>query len=110
MQGVTIPDVTYSIDGDYIQLSQSGSDDLFILHRIHFAHICQELGLPTLDPLSEVLARRLLMVSARISQLADSAVYRDEIISRCGSGVEILTELDSVATLAEEFCEGIGTG
>lgn len=110
MQGVTIPDVTYSIDGDYIQLGQSGSDDLFILHRIHFAHICQELGLPMLDPLSEVLARRLLKVSALVSQLAGDVSYRKEIIERCGCGAEFLTELDSVATLADEFCEDIGTG
>lgn len=110
MTGVTIPDVTYSIDGNFIQLNQRNSDDLFILHRIHFAHICQELGLPTLDPLSQVLARRLLMVSARISQLADDASYREEIVTRCGCGVEILTELDSVATLADEFCKDIGTG
>lgn len=110
MTGVTIPDVTYSIDGNYIQLRQSGSDDVFILHRIHLAHICQELGLPTLDPLSEVLARRLLMVAAKIDQLAGDVGCRQEIIARCGCGAEFLTELDSLANLAEAFCRDIGTG
>lgn len=110
MTHTTIPDVTYSIDGDYIQLGQSGSDDLFILHRIHFAHICQELGLPMLDPLSQVLARRLLMVSARVAQLACDERYREEIVTRCGCGAEFLTELDTVSALGEEFCRDVGTG
>lgn len=108
MQGVTIPDVTYSIDGNFIQLSQSGSDDMFILHRIHFAHICQDMGLPVLDPLSQVLARRLSMVSEKIDELASNTTCRQEIIARCGCGAEFLTELDSLANLAEDFCIDIG--
>lgn len=110
MTHTTIPDVTYLIDGNFIELSQGNDVDRVVLHRVHVAHICQELGLPSLDPLSQVMSRRLLSLREQIDRLASDIAYREEIFTRCGCGAEFLTELDGLATIADEFCKDFNSG
>lgn len=110
MKHTTIPDMTYLIDGNFIEISQGNDGDRVVLHRLHVAYICQELGFPSLDPLSQVLSRRLLSLREQIDRLAGDVGYREEILSRCGCGAEFLTELDGLVTIADEFCKDFSSG
>lgn len=105
-----IPNIAYEIKCDVIQLQQDdGSEGInFIsLHRIHFDLIASKLGIPNLTITAETIKRRLEVVEARINALADAEHYRKEIIERCGSGIEFITELDAVCAIASEFLNDI---
>ena len=105
-----IPDITYEINGEVIQLQQdAGSEGMcnISLHRIHFDHIASKLSIPSLTITAETIRRRLEIIEARINALADTNHYRTEIIERCGSGIEFFSELDAVCTLASEFLNDI---
>ena len=101
-----IPDIGYEINGEMIELQQDGGiEGMFSisLHRIHFDHIASKLGVPSLTITAETIRRRLKIIEARINALANATHYRTEIMEHCGSGIEFMTELDSVCELANEF-------
>lgn len=105
-----IPNIAYEIKGDVIQLQQDdGSEGVsnISLHRIHFDHIASKLGIPILTITAETIRRRFEIVEARINALAIAEHYRNEIIERCGSGIEFFTELDAVCEIASEFLNDI---
>lgn len=105
-----IPDIAYEIKGEMIQLQQdAGSEGVsyISLHRIHFDHIASKLGIPSLTITAETIRRRFEVVEARINALANAEHYRSEIIERCGSGIEFITELDVLCAIASEFLNDI---
>lgn len=107
-----IPDISYEIKDDTIQLEQdagSGEIHYIALHRIHFDLIASKLNVPSLTITAETIRRRLEVVEARINALANAEHYRSEIIERCGSGNEFMTELDAVCEIASEFLEDMRT-
>jgi hypothetical protein len=105
-----IPDVKYSIseDGNLIDIEQGQLDPVCIqLHRIHFDHIANKLGIPSLTITAETIRRRLEIVEVRINALAEYEHYRKDIIEHCGSGLEFINELDAVCEIASEFLKDI---
>lgn len=105
-----IPDINFEIVGDNINLEQDigcGQVHSVGLHRIHFDHIASKLGVPSLTITAETIKRRLEIIESRINALADAEHYRKEIIERCGSGIEFITELDAACALATEFLSDI---
>lgn len=106
-----IPDISYEINEDVIQLEQDtgcGEINSVVLHRVHFDLIASKLGIPCLTITADSIKRRFEIVETRMNALADSEYYRKEIIERCGSGIEFLTELDAVCQIASEFLKDIG--
>lgn len=107
-----IPNISYEIKDDVIYLEQddvSGNLHRIALHRLHLYHISSKLSIPSLTITAKTIGRRLEMVEARINALADSEHYRKEIIERCGSGLEFITELDAVCDIASEFIKDMYT-
>ncbi|MDP3334539.1 MAG: hypothetical protein Q8S55_21520 [Methylococcaceae bacterium] len=105
-----IPDISYEIKGDVIQLEQDigcGEIQSVVLHRVHFDLIASKLGMPSLTTTAETIKRRFEVVESRINALADAEHYRREIIERCGSGFEFCMELDAVCAIASEFVNDI---
>lgn len=104
----TITQIDYKIDGDNITIKQDlgcGGIATVYLQRLHLSHIAGELGMPVLSASTETILRRFQIVTDRLNELAVKEPYRCEIIERCGSGFEILTELDMICELASEFLE-----
>lgn len=104
MAMATIPNISFEIHGDIINLEQGFLEvERVTLHRMHIQHLAGLLGVPALDASAEVILRRFETVKDRLIHLADDKSYRTEIIERCGSGIGFISELDAVCDLAEEF-------
>jgi len=94
---------------------QSGLDDecRIELHAVQIRLLAERAGLlPAPDPklldrLTAAHVRRLLAVRDRLSELLDS--YHDEILDRCGSGIEISLHLRAISELVDELVDEIGT-
>ena len=105
-----IPDVAFEIKDDIIYIEQStgcGEVCSIEIHRIHFDHIANKLGIPSLTITAETIGRRLEIIEARINALANATHYRTEIMEYCGTGIEFINELDAVCELASEFLKDI---
>lgn len=99
-----------------LELSQqTGLDeaDLIQLHPCQIRYLAEQAGLlPIPDPklLDRLSARHVARIHALRCRLDDlNNIYRDEIIDRCGSGIEISLHLEAVADLVYELIEDIGT-
>jgi hypothetical protein len=106
-----LPDLTIKAPpGGNFELSQCfGVEDPAVveLHPAHVRILAEHAGLlsaPPPDPaprLSAAHVRRLLALDHRLAELRDS--YLDEILERCGSGVEISLHLRALADLLGEL-------
>ncbi len=84
--------------------------DLILLHPCQIRYLCEQAGLLTPDPTPRLSARhvgRLHALRDRLHDLHD--LYYNEIVDRCGSGIEISLHLEAIADLVYEMIEDIGT-
>lgn len=85
---MNIPDLSFKIDGDLINLEQndgSGNVDTIALHRLHLRHLAELLGSARSSPEYRV-ERALLRLWGKLSLLSADC-YLDEIAGRCGGGL-----------------------
>lgn len=87
--------------------------DKIHLHRVQVALLAECAGLipaPAPGLLDRLTARHVARIHAlrdRLHNLYD--LYNDEIIDRCGSGIEISLHLEAIRDLVYEMIEDIGT-
>lgn len=99
------------------QLSQQGSGldepDVVELHPVQVRLLAERAGLipapaPGLvDRLQARHVERLQALRGRLHDLHD--IYYDEIVDRCGSGIEISLHLEAIGDLVYDLIEDIGT-
>lgn len=95
-------------NGGFELSQQTGLEDpaAIELHPCQVRLLAERAGLLTPDPTARMSARhmrRIRFLRDRIKQLED--VYRDEIIDRCGAGIEICLHMEAIADLACELVE-----
>jgi hypothetical protein len=100
-------------NGGFELSQQTGVDeaDVILLHACQVRLLAERVGLLTPDPTARMSAphvRRQRALRERLYQLHDDGYY-DEIIDRCGSGLEIILNLRAIWDLADELIEDIGT-
>ncbi|MBK9522878.1 MAG: hypothetical protein IPO13_14925 [Rhodocyclaceae bacterium] len=111
-------DLSWKIDGDNIRLKQdAGIDEVHVidLHPAQLKLLAEQAGLLNLATGSQstssafvTLERRFRIVTEKLKDVVENVGYRQEIFEQCGSGMEYLTILDSVVTLADEFLKDVG--
>lgn len=94
----------------HIELTQvdDGYTDRVVLHPEQLALIAKLAGFPVAEVAATAaenrrLRRRLEKLDERIRDFALADYYRSEILERCGQGMEIITVLDALVTISEEF-------
>ena len=94
----------------HIELTQwdNGNEDRVVLHPDQFALIAKLAGFPVagvaaIAAENRRLRRRLEKLDELIRDFVLADYYRSEILERCGQGMEIITVLDALVTIAEEF-------
>lgn len=92
-------------DGSIRLTQQSGSSkpDQVILHPDELVRVGRALLGSSTDKRLQEKERQIAVLADRLSDIVCSAHFRNEIISRCGSGDVFLTKLDALTDLAFEW-------
>lgn len=89
------------------QTDYAGESYIIDLHPAQLRHIAERAGVMSIGS-DGIAARRLLIVADRLTELACTEFYRDEIMERCALGGQFLTDLDGVRFMADEFVRDLG--
>lgn len=104
-----IPDLSFKIDGDLINLEQndgSGNVDTIALHRLHLRHLAELLGSARSSPEYRV-ERALLRLWGKLSLLSADC-YLDEIVGRCGDGLTYQAHALDARNILADLLEDLG--
>lgn len=105
-------DLSFEIDGDTINLEQDagcGTVDRIALHRLHVAHIAEQMGIVKAPPDAEAaqtiatLTRRLLVLRDRVDHLAHWLAHHSD--SDHADLTYEQTYARATADIAAEFCD-----
>lgn len=105
----TIPDLSFKIDGDLINLEQndgSGNVDTIALHRLHLRHLAELLGSARSSPEYRV-ERALLRLWGKLFLLTADC-YLDEIVERCGGGLTYQAHALDARNILADILEDLG--
>jgi hypothetical protein len=101
------------LNGDCITLSQnqSGGYEAVCLHVSQLRILFEQIGyIEPPNPATyrtSTVERRLRKLTDKIIDFADNTSMREDIVHRCGDGIEYLTLLDTIVELAVEFIEDL---
>jgi hypothetical protein len=112
-----MPDLTIKplSDGNFeLEQQWGGCDDPVVIqvHPLHARLLAEMAGVtqptdPTLkDRLTERHTRRIKGLDARLEELLNT--YLDDIIDRCGSGIEISLHLRAIRGLVDDLLADVG--
>jgi hypothetical protein len=94
------------------QQSGVGDPNVIHLHPAQLRHVAEMFGLVAphypASHRSSMVERRLRKLTDKIVDFADNTSMREDIVYRCGDGIEYLTLLDTIVDLALEFIEDLG--
>jgi hypothetical protein len=97
-------------DGTVRLVQQSGMDEPNVIHLhpeqvLYVARRLCGLKSETAEQVAD-LERRISVLTDGLQKLVTEQWFRDDIVKRCGDGIEIMVRLDALLDLAYEFDGG----